>query len=869
MIPARSQVLDVHDEEEIPQGRRPPTFVNLHFIRTALRRRWLVCVLSAVLGLLAATAFLVASPALHQAKASLQLTHRPDVESSAAMATDVSLLRTRTVASTTIANLGLAMTPDEFLKNLTAEPVSSEILLLTLSAPSEAEATRRLAALTSVYLGFRAEHLTAQSNAYIDGMQQRIEKLQGEVSALSRRVDELSAGGSSNASKLGDTISQRSFVQGRIDTLQQAIEDASLQNTAIVSSSVAVDPAAAEPDGAKRRMVLVLASGLIGGAALGCGIVLFFAITSDRLRRRSDVAAALEAPVQMSVGRITPLPRRWLWFPHLRTVDRRRDEHRQQLAHAMEMELPVPSRSGRLAVVCLDNSDEVRFAVAAAATDLASRGCSVALIDLTKNGIPDHEIIPSRAGSTHALTVLRPSGIPALASSAADLRAVGNNQGSSAQSFDLSDVSLVITDLDPSVGADHLKAWTDRVIIVVTAGRSSAERVGTAAELVRTAGLELRMAALLRTEGTDDSSGTAGIDRPPRLLLVDGHDQSTYAAEPVDGEQKSAEEQVAADAQQAGTLQVVQPADGGVTAKELTSDDKLSLDEDPTVEMRAITPDQTADDRHVPSVGLPNNNGQTHEDGSAEDLTEALDEVQSRNEQLIPVEDQADGDLVADDRVRNDEQTADSDIEAKSEEDTAVQEQTAAQDQTTPEPTVADEAQSAEEAREIDLVTELDRARNPLENTNTVDGRESDLANDPLVPVRSAPGSDVGDSDQSLHRPLSGDDSEESLEGWQLYIEAYPPEFVGSTPGSEYDNTSWDFDDIGADMYPPSDGSEDGRVASDQSSPTVSENSANHATTTQPAADKNGADRDQRPYGNGQVSNGRIRQRRRTRARRR
>ena len=73
---------------------------------------------------------------------------------------------------------------------------------------------------------------------------------------------------------------------------------------------------------------------------------------------------------------------------------------------------------------------------------------------------------------------------------------------------------MVLADLDPSMGADHLAAWTDRVAVVVTSGRSSAERVRTAAELVRAAGLDLRFGALLRADVTDESSGEAGLDRP-------------------------------------------------------------------------------------------------------------------------------------------------------------------------------------------------------------------------------------------------------------------------------------------------------------------------------------------------------------------
>ena len=117
--------------------------------------------------------------------------------------------------------------------------------------------------------------------------------------------------------------------------------------------------------------------------------------------------------------------------------------------------------------------------------------------------------------------VLRPRGIPALAGGAADLRAVGHEDGSP-PSLERIDVTLVLADLDPSVGADHLKAWADRVIVIATAGRSSAERVTTAADLVRTAGLEMRVAVLLRTERTDDSSGVIRFQSTRRRSPCEG-----------------------------------------------------------------------------------------------------------------------------------------------------------------------------------------------------------------------------------------------------------------------------------------------------------------------------------------------------------
>jgi hypothetical protein len=344
-------------------------------------------------------------------------------------------------------------------------------------------------------------------------MNLRIEELSAQVAELTASIDELSAAGESAESDLSDAIAERTKLTTQIDTLEQSVLDAALRNASIASSRV-VDTAAIEPGGMKRRIVLTLASGLIGGAALGCGTVLFLAITSDRLRRRFDVAAALEVTVPISVRRTAPLPRPWRRLPHLRALEARRSDERRRLAREIEMELPGPGRWGRLAVACIDNADDVRFALATAGLNLATEGRGVVLIDLTEQGGLDvavEELISNPAGERPA--VLRPRGIPALADHAADLRMVGHeheHEDDDAPSPDLADVSLILAELDPSVGADHLTAWTERVIVVVTSGLSSVERVRTAGDMVRSAGLDLRFAALLQADSTDVSSGLGG-----------------------------------------------------------------------------------------------------------------------------------------------------------------------------------------------------------------------------------------------------------------------------------------------------------------------------------------------------------------------
>ena len=48
--------------------------------------------------------------------------------------------------------------------------------------------------------------------------------------------------------------------------------------------------------------------GLIAGLAVGLAIIVVRALVSDRLRRRDDIAYALDAPVRLSVGTIARTP---------------------------------------------------------------------------------------------------------------------------------------------------------------------------------------------------------------------------------------------------------------------------------------------------------------------------------------------------------------------------------------------------------------------------------------------------------------------------------------------------------------------------------------------------------------------------------
>jgi capsular polysaccharide biosynthesis protein len=506
---------DVDPDETADPGRPLAALVSFHYLRRAVRRRWLRCALPGLLGLLLAAGFLALSPALPTATTTLLLNHDERVDPASAIATDISLLSTHEVAAQTVRALGLSMDPDELRSSVTPVPTASaQVLQLTMTGPTQAEAMRRLSAFSKVYLDFRAQQVTKQSAVLVNTYDQRIAQLQSKVARLTAEIKTLGTNGASASDTVADDITQRSAANSQLADLEQLKQQAQLQESSVVRASGVIDSPTPLSGGQLRHLVLVLASGLIVGLALGFVFVVVQAILSDRLWLRVEVASALEAPVPLSVGRLAPLPwyRRALTFlPRIKRQGARRAADRELVAQVIERVAAAAERRPSVAMVCLGNSDDMRFGMIAAGAALQRSGRSALLVDLTASGRVGEALSGlRRMPPEDRPDVFRPTVVPSLSRGPADLDAADWDDVALAKARNA--VPLVITDLDPAIGLDYLTAWTDDVIIAITAGRSGVELVRTAGELVRAAGLRLQAALVLRGPGDDVSFGETARD---------------------------------------------------------------------------------------------------------------------------------------------------------------------------------------------------------------------------------------------------------------------------------------------------------------------------------------------------------------------
>jgi hypothetical protein len=80
-------------------------------------------------------------------------------------------------------------------------------------------------------------------------------------------------------------------------------------------------------------------------------------------------------------------------------------------------------------------------------------------------------------------------------------------------------VLLTFATLDPAFGGDHLGTWANNVVIVVTAGESSAEKVYSVGEMIRRSGTRLDSVVLIGADKTDESLGVP--DSADQSVLIE------------------------------------------------------------------------------------------------------------------------------------------------------------------------------------------------------------------------------------------------------------------------------------------------------------------------------------------------------------
>jgi capsular polysaccharide biosynthesis protein len=518
--------------------------VNLGFFSAALRRSaWAWC-LAAVLGLLIGAGLYVKVPPAYHATTTVLVADSQNVNPTVQILVDQSLAQSQAVAATVVHKLNLPESVAKFQASYTVTTVTNTALTLEVGAKSSTDAVKRASALATAFLAYRADYENSQELVQVTPLDQQYQAAQ--ISLRNAQAQE-----SRLPSPLTRPAQKQEYdnLQNQVSLDQQTMANAKQASLAILHStnymnkgSIVLDPAVAMPRSRIRGPMLYVGGGLVGGLAAGMAIVIFGALLSRRLRRRDDVALALGAPVRLSVG----LLRRRRLPPTLPKQAARQRLDRKRVVMQLRGAVPGSSQGpASLAVVAVDDAREVAQIVVSLAASWAADGKLVVVADLSGAAILAR-LLGVRDPGIHGVNYdgetlgvvlpepdeATPTGpVPSGASPAVPAKA------SAALIKVCSAVDLLLTFavLDPAFGGDHLGTWATNAVAVVTAGKSSAEKIHAVGEMIRLAGTRLDSVVLLGADKSDESIGVVDDARQSALTSrsSDGrHGNNGAAARP-------------------------------------------------------------------------------------------------------------------------------------------------------------------------------------------------------------------------------------------------------------------------------------------------------------------------------------------------
>jgi len=515
--PARVGADDVPAAWESQAAGLTTGLVSLRFIGAALRRRaWVWCA-AALAGMMIGLGLLAVVPPAYQASASVLLTEDPTDDPTNAIQTDLILAQTRAVAQGARQRLGLRQSVSSFQASYTVTIVTDRILLFTASAPSSSQAAARADAVAAEFLQFRGGALQAEQQIVAATLGQQITLAAAKLKSIADQIAALSGPPGQpvppqQLGKVHNLEAQQYTAAVALTGLQHTVDSYPVTRTAMVAGSVILDSAVLTRRGHQALLFYPL-GGLFLGLMLGLGIVIVGALASDHLRRRDDVADALGLPVTLSVGRIR-VPR---WLPgRLRLAAARGRALRRVVAY-LRSAVPAGSGDAALAAVCVDNARTAALPLVSLAVSRAREGQRVVVADLS-GGTPAARLLGVGKPGVHEVSVrgvrlvvavpgrddVAPVGPLPSALLAAQL---GSASEALARACDSADLLLTLVALDPALGGEHVATWAAKVIVVVTAGRSSPTRIHAVGEMIRLAGTPQPSAVLIGADKADVSLG--------------------------------------------------------------------------------------------------------------------------------------------------------------------------------------------------------------------------------------------------------------------------------------------------------------------------------------------------------------------------
>jgi hypothetical protein len=274
--------------------------LDLQALVVAVRRRRRVWWTMALLGLLVGTAVAVLLPPPPTAVAKVLVAHQEDQpnDPGTLIRTDVGLLQTTRIAAKALESLGSAEKPEDFMRDYGAVGLTNNLLQITVTGDSEAQAVARAKALGDAFVADHVARIKDASDAEAKALLDQRDRMQGELAQVNKAIGDGSAQSGPKASAdLESLFASRAELTSRITDFSQRAAEARIGTPRLVAGTQVVDAPRAVRHSLPKTAATNAVIGLVLGLVLGLSMAAVGTVVADRPVLRREIAANLGASV--------------------------------------------------------------------------------------------------------------------------------------------------------------------------------------------------------------------------------------------------------------------------------------------------------------------------------------------------------------------------------------------------------------------------------------------------------------------------------------------------------------------------------------------------------------------------------------------
>ncbi|KOG62693.1 MULTISPECIES: Wzz/FepE/Etk N-terminal domain-containing protein [Streptomyces] len=292
-----------------PEPSATTPLLDLHALVVAVRRRRRLWCAMALLGLLAGAAVAVLMPPPPTAVTKVLVAHKEDQpnDTGTLIRTDVEVLGTTRIAEKALRSLNSSEDPEDFMRDYRGTGVTNNLLQITVTGDSDAEAVARAGALADAFVADHVRRMRATANAEAKALLDQRDRMKDELAQVNKDIGDRSPETETDpqeSASIESLFARRAELTTRIADFNQRAEEARVGTPQVIAGTEIVDAPRPVKHSLPKAAATDAAIGLVLGLVLGLALAAVGVVVADRPVLRRDIAANLGASV------IAELPRR-------------------------------------------------------------------------------------------------------------------------------------------------------------------------------------------------------------------------------------------------------------------------------------------------------------------------------------------------------------------------------------------------------------------------------------------------------------------------------------------------------------------------------------------------------------------------------